>query len=55
MHVLAILLAIAAVACMIAAIAWMVTGRGSDREGWTIRAVAVGCFVAAVLLNIAAH
>jgi hypothetical protein len=55
MHVLAILLAIAAVACMIVAIAWMVTGRGSDRAGWTIRAVAVGCFVAAVLLNIAAH
>ncbi|HZU60141.1 MAG TPA: hypothetical protein VE983_04205 [Solirubrobacteraceae bacterium] len=55
MHALAILLAIAAVVCMTVAIAWMVTGRGTDRAGWTIRAVAVGCFVAAVILNIASH
>lgn len=55
MHALAILFAIAAVMCMIVAIAWMVTGRGSDRAGWTIRAVAVACFAAAVILNVAAH
>ncbi|HZU60970.1 MAG TPA: hypothetical protein VE983_08390 [Solirubrobacteraceae bacterium] len=55
MHALAILLALAALGCLIVAIAWMVTGRGGDRAGWTIRAVAVACFVAAVLVNIAAR
>jgi hypothetical protein len=55
MHVLAILLAIAAVVCMIVAIAWMVTGRESDRAGWAVRVAALVCFVAAVLLNVASH
>jgi hypothetical protein len=55
MHVLAILFAIAAVVCMIVAMAWMVTGRAGERAGWTIRAAAVACFLAAVGLSVASH
>lgn len=55
MQALAILLAIAAVVCMIVAIAWMVTGRASDRAGWAIRVAALVCFAAAVALSVASH
>lgn len=55
LHVLALLLALAAVACMSLALVGMVTGRPGDRAGWALRAGAVGCFVAAVALNLAAH
>jgi hypothetical protein len=55
LHTLAILFALIAVGCMIAAIAGMVTGRPSDRMGWLIRVAAVLCFVIAVVLNVAAH
>ena len=55
MHTLAILFALAAAALMILAIASMVTGRPGDRAGLAIRAGALLCFVAAVILNIAAR
>jgi hypothetical protein len=55
LHVLAILLALVAVGCMVAAIAGMVTGRPSDRTGWLVRAVAVLCFTGAVVCNSRAH
>ncbi len=40
---------------MIAAIAGMVTGRQSARTGWLVRFAALVLFVAAVVLNVAAH
>jgi hypothetical protein len=40
---------------MTVAIVGMVTGRPGDRAGWLIRALAVVCFAAAVVLNAAAH
>jgi hypothetical protein len=55
LHVLAILLALVAVGCMVAAIAGMVTGRLTDRTGWLVRALAVACFAGAVLSNVLAH
>jgi hypothetical protein len=55
LRVLAVLFALIAVGCMIAAIIGMVTGRPSDRAGWLIRVAAVLCFVLAVVLNVAAH
>ncbi len=51
MRALAAGLALIAVACMSAAIVGMVTGRPSDRTGWVLRALAVACFVAAVVVN----
>jgi uncharacterized membrane protein len=53
LHVLAIVFALIAIACMIVAIAGMATGRHSDRTGWVIRTVALACFVVAVILNVA--
>jgi hypothetical protein len=55
LHVLSLVLALAAVACMSLAIVGMVTGRPNDRTGWALRAGAVVCFAGAVVLNIAAH
>ncbi len=55
MRALAVILAAVAVICMIVAIAGIVTGRPSDRAGYVIRAIAVVCFAAAVVLNIAAR
>ena len=52
---LAALLALIAVILMIIAIAGMVTGRPGDRAGWVVRTLALVCFVAAVVLNVAAH
>ncbi len=40
---------------MTLAIVGMVTGRPGARAGLVVRAVAVLCFVTAVVLNIAAH
>jgi hypothetical protein len=54
-RVAAAVLALVAVACMTVAIVGMVTGRPGDRAGWLVRAAAVVCFAAAVVLNIAAH
>lgn len=51
----AVVLAAAALGCMIAAIAGMVTGRQSGRTGLALRATALGCFAAAVVLNVLAH
>ncbi len=55
MRTLSILFALAAVVCMILAIAGMVTGRPGDRAGLLVRILAVLCFGAAVGLNLAAH
>jgi hypothetical protein len=55
LRVLAAVFALIAVCLMTAAIVGMVTGRPSDRTGWLLRALAVGCFVAAVALNAAGH
>ena len=55
LHTLAVLFALIAVGCMIAAVVGMVTGRPGDRVGGLVRVVAVLCFVIAVVLNVAAH
>lgn len=55
MHALALLLAVVAVGFMIAAIVGMVTGRPGVRTGAVVRVLAVGCFAAAVALNVASH
>ena len=55
MHALAIAFAVLAVLLMIVAIAGMVTGRPSDRAGGLIRILALVCFVAAVVLNVASR
>jgi len=54
-HALAIAFAVLAVLLMIVAIAGMVTGRPSDRAGGLIRILALVCFVAAVVLNVASR
>jgi hypothetical protein len=51
LRALALVLAAVAVGCMIAAVAGMVTGRPGDRIGWVLRAAAVICFAAAVVLG----
>jgi len=55
LRALAIVFALAAVSCMVLAIAGMVTQRQSERTGWLLRAIAVACFVIAVVLNVARH
>ncbi len=55
MRIAAALLALVAVILLIVAIAGMVTGRPGDRAGGVIRIIALLCFVAAVVLNVAAH
>ena len=55
MRALAAVLALIAVACMSLAIVGMVTGRPGDKAGLLIRALALLCFVIAVVLNVAAH
>jgi hypothetical protein len=52
---LAASLALLAVVLMIVAIASMVTGRPGARMGGVIRALALLLFIAAVVLNVAAH
>jgi hypothetical protein len=55
LRALAVVFAVIAVGCMIAAIVGMVTGRPGDKAGWLLRAIAVGSFTAAVVLNAIAH
>jgi hypothetical protein len=55
LRALAIVFAVVAVVCMVVAIAGMATDRQSARTGWLVRLIAVVCFVAAVILNVAAH
>jgi hypothetical protein len=55
MHALAIVLGVIAAGCMVAAIVGMVAGRPGPRAGWVLRALAVICFVGAVVLNSVAH
>lgn len=55
LHALAIALATVAACCMVVAIAGMATGNQSARTGWIVRAVALACFTAAVILNLAAR
>jgi hypothetical protein len=54
-RILAAVLAFLAVVAMIIAIAGMVTGRPGDRAGGLIRILALGLFVAAVVLNVASR
>ncbi len=53
LRVLAAVLALVAVICMVVAVGGMVTGRPGARMGWLVRTLAVLCFVAAVVLNLA--
>jgi len=56
LRALSVLFALAAVVCMVFAIAGMVTGReGGAVSGWVLRAVALLCFAIAVILNVVAH
>jgi hypothetical protein len=55
LRILAAVFALIAVVLMTVAIVGMVTGRPGDRAGLLVRALAVVCFVTAVVLNIAAH
>jgi hypothetical protein len=55
LRALAVGFAVIAVACMVAALVGMATDSQSARTGWIVRAVAVVCFVTAVILNVAAH
>jgi hypothetical protein len=55
LRVLAALFALVAIICMTLAIVGMVTGRPGDRAGLALRAAAVLCFLAGVVLNAAAH
>lgn len=55
LHALAIAFAVVAAVLMVVAIAGMVTGRPGARAGGLIRALALLCFVAAVVLNVATH
>ena len=55
LHVLAVLFAFLAVACMVLAVAGMVSGHSSARKGWLVRLLALIFFAAAVALNVAAH
>ena len=55
MRVLAAVCAAFAVVLMIVAVAGMVTGRPGARAGTVIRGAALLLFVAAVVLNVAAH
>lgn len=55
LHVLAVVFALIAAALIVVAIAGMATGRHTARTGWLVRGLALACFVAAVILNIAAR
>lgn len=52
MRVIAALLALVAVACLVVVIADMARQDDDAPRGWILRAVAVGCFAAAVVLNV---
>jgi hypothetical protein len=49
------LLALVAVICLVVAVADMVSGTDVGRRGWVLRAVALACFVCAVVLNVLAR
>jgi hypothetical protein len=53
LHVLALVFAAIAVACIVVAIAGMATGKQTARSGWWVRLLALACFIAAVVLNVA--
>jgi hypothetical protein len=55
MRPIAALLALVAVACLVVVIADMVRRDDSAARGWILRVVAVGCFAAAVVLNVLAR
>jgi uncharacterized membrane protein YozB (DUF420 family) len=52
LQALSIVFAIAAVLCIVAAIAMMVRGDANDRRGYLLRLAAVICFGLAVVLNV---
>lgn len=55
LRAISVLFALAAVVCMVFAIAGMVTGRQGAMSGWVLRAVALLCFAIVVILNVVAH
>jgi hypothetical protein len=55
LKLLAVLFAATTVALLVLAIFGMVTKRLTDRQGWYVRAVALGCFAVCVILNSVAH
>jgi hypothetical protein len=55
LRVLAVVFALIAVSFLVLAIIGMTTGRMSDRQGWAVRAAALGCFALTVILNTIAH
>jgi hypothetical protein len=52
LQALAILFALAALACIVLAIAMLVRGDENDRRGYSLRVGAVVCFGIAVVLNV---
>ena len=52
LQALAIVFALAAVACIVVAVAMIVRGDDDDRRGYGLRVAAVVCFGIAVLLNV---
>jgi hypothetical protein len=52
LHALALLFALGAIALLAAAIVGMIQKRMSDRTGWYVRALALGLFIVAVVLNV---
>lgn len=52
LQALAILFALAAVLCIVAAVAMTVRGDANERRGYALRVAAVVCFALAVLLNV---
>jgi hypothetical protein len=52
LHVLALLFALGAIALLATAIVGMIQKRMSDRTGWYVRALALGLFIVAVVLNV---
>jgi hypothetical protein len=52
LQALAIVFALAAVACIVVAIAMLVRGDRDDRRGYALRVAALACFGIAVLLNV---
>jgi hypothetical protein len=55
LHVLAVVFAVIAAACIVLAIVGMATGAQSARTGWIVRMAALACFIAAVALNVASR
>jgi hypothetical protein len=55
LRILAAIFALIAVALLALAIVGMITGKFTDRQGWALRAAALGCFALTVILNVLGH